>query len=63
LIIELDGAPHFGVLVDEYELQRTRYLEGLGLKILRFENRAVAHNLEFVLHRIAEELQRSERLP
>src|SRR5262245_36681985 len=56
LIVELDGAPHFSVLTDEYELERTRFLEGLGLRILRFENRTVKRDFPFVLHRIEEEL-------
>ena len=30
LIIELDGAAHFSILKEEYEAERTRYLEGLG---------------------------------
>src|SRR5690348_415260 len=28
LIIELDGAAHFSVLKEEYEAERTQYLEG-----------------------------------
>ena len=61
LIIELDGAPHFSDLREEYEIGRTRYLEGLGLRILRFENRTLRDNLPFVLHRIEEELRQSKR--
>ena len=61
LIIELDGAPHFSDLTEEYEVERTRYLEGLGLRILRFENRALRDNLPFVLHRIEAELRQSKR--
>src|SRR5262245_32460842 len=45
LIIELDGASHFSVLMEEHETERTRCLEGLGLRILRFENRALRQNL------------------
>ena len=60
LIIELDGARHFSVLMEEHEAERTRYLEALGLRILRFENRAL-RNLPFVLHRIEEELKQSKR--
>jgi very-short-patch-repair endonuclease len=61
LIVELDGAPHFSILKEDEEAERTRYLEGLRLRILRFENRVVRRDLEFVLHRIREELQRSKR--
>jgi very-short-patch-repair endonuclease len=61
LIIELDGKAHFSVLYQYYEVERTRYLEGLLLRILRFENRALRDNLPFVLHRIEEELRQSGR--
>ena len=63
LIVELDGAAHFSILKEDEEAERTRYFEGLGLRVLRFENRVVYRDLEFVLHRIEEELQRSKRLP
>jgi len=49
LIIELDGAPHFAPNVDEYETERTEYLESLGLRIIRFENKAVHDQIEMVL--------------
>src|SRR3977135_2186576 len=39
LVIELDGARHFSMTIDEYEMERTKYLEGLGLRVIRFENR------------------------
>jgi very-short-patch-repair endonuclease len=54
LIVELDGAPHFGPDVDEYELDRTRYLESLGLTIIRFENKALHDQIEMVLECIRE---------
>ena len=38
--------------VEEYEKRRTEYLEDAGLKILRFENRAIRENIEFVLETI-----------
>src|SRR5262245_38287940 len=63
LIVELDGAAHFSDLVEEYEAERTRYLERLGLRIIRFENRTLRQNLPFVLHRIEEQLRQSKRLP
>ena len=45
LIVELDGAAHFSILKEDEEVERTRYLEGLGLRILRFENRVVSPRL------------------
>ena len=52
LIIELDGAPHYGILDDNYDIERTKYLESLGFKILRFENRIILDNPEAALQSI-----------
>ena len=52
VVIELDGAPHSSFLANEYEKRRTRYLEEVGLRVIRFENQAVYKNLEFVLETI-----------
>jgi very-short-patch-repair endonuclease len=52
LVIELDGAHHFGYLTPEYDAHRTRYLEALGLKVIRFENKQVFRGLEYVLQAI-----------
>ena len=41
LIVELDGKRHFSMLLEDYEMERTRYLESLGLRMVRFENRVV----------------------
>jgi very-short-patch-repair endonuclease len=57
LVIELDGAPHFTPQVEEYEKRRTEYLEAAGLKVLRFENKAVRENIEFVLETIKQGLR------
>jgi len=52
VIIELDGAGHYNVIASEYDAQRTIYLEKLGMRVIRFENREVTENLEIVLDRI-----------
>src|SRR3989442_15358973 len=36
LVVELDGASHFSITIDEYEQERTRFLEKQGLKVIRF---------------------------
>src|SRR5215831_17213144 len=38
VVVELDGAPHFRVTSAEYQTERTKYLESLGIEIVRFEN-------------------------
>ena len=52
IAIELDGAPHFREPKAEYETARTAFLTGLGIAIIRFENRIVYENIEAVLETI-----------
>ena len=41
LVIELDGSQHYEVSGMEYDIARTRYLESLGLKVVRYSNREI----------------------
>jgi very-short-patch-repair endonuclease len=52
LIVELDGKRHYSVLREEFEIERTKYLERQNLRILRFENRVLSENAESVLETI-----------
>ena len=52
LIIELDGAVHLDFAQSNYDYERTQNLEGLGYKIIRFENKMVFENLTEVLKEI-----------
>ena len=52
LAIELDGSHHFKPEQMEYDMQRTVYLNNLGIKVLRFENKLVFQNLNGVLDMI-----------
>jgi len=52
LCIELDGQPHFTQSGKFRDLEKTGYLETLGISILRFENKLVFENLETVLNTI-----------
>ena len=52
VIVELDGAAHDGEEAAKHDAQRTKYLESLGLRVIRFENRLVFSDLEFVLEAI-----------
>jgi len=54
LIIELDGEVHNNPQAQEYDEKRTLYLEGLGYKVIRFENKMVFENLISVLAEISE---------
>src|SRR3954469_19902046 len=59
LAVELDGEPHFNVIRQELDAKRGRYLLEKGIVVLRFENRDVFENLEFVLEAIRKNFQRS----
>ena len=52
LVIELDGQPHFEENNIEYDLNRTKYLESLGLMVIRFENQEVLYDTDRVLKEI-----------
>ena len=52
LVIEVDGEIHF---IGDHPLkdkERQQILEGLGLSFLRFEDRDVRYNLDFVIQEI-----------
>lgn len=55
LIIELDGSQHLEQ--QEYDKERTKYLESLGYRVMRFWNNDVMNNLESVLTTIWDALQ------
>jgi len=47
LIIELDGSQHLEQ--EEYDEERTKYLESLGYKVIRFWNNDVTNNIDGVI--------------
>lgn len=49
LVIEIDGESHFSDEGKEYDYQRDNYLQGVGLKVLRFTNAQITENLDGVL--------------
>ncbi len=53
LAVELDGAVHFEPARAAYDAERTRALEALGIRMVRFENRAVFEQPDGVLAAIA----------
>jgi very-short-patch-repair endonuclease len=52
LIIELDGDPHGEYFKIQKDENRDKYLENLGFTVLRFENRFVFQEPEFVKNEI-----------
>jgi very-short-patch-repair endonuclease len=61
LIVELDGARHFSILREDYEAERSRYLQKQNLQILRFENRILRENAESVLETIREAIRKIQQ--
>jgi len=57
LVIELDGSQHFESDALAYDLERTKVLESLGLKVIRFDNSAVFENLNGVVSVILREVE------
>jgi very-short-patch-repair endonuclease len=54
LIVELDGSQHLEQ--EEYDAERTAFLESKGYKVLRFYNNDVMNNIDKVLEVIMENL-------
>ena len=52
LVVELDGSQHFDAAQATYDQRRSEYLEELGLKVLRFDDRQVLLELENVVEDI-----------
>jgi very-short-patch-repair endonuclease len=52
LAIELDGDPHGDYSVIQRDEEREKYLESLGIKFIRFENKMVFQEPEDVLNAI-----------
>ena len=48
LVIELDGDSHFAAGGQQYDSARTRVLESLGIRVLRFTNAEVMESFEAV---------------
>jgi len=57
LIIELDGEVHQNANAAEYDLERTKFLNSLGYKVIRFENKMVFDFLSSVLQEIKDNFQ------
>lgn len=49
LAIELDGEIHFTDAARDYDRERRLFLENCGIRVLRFENRLIFEDLDWVL--------------
>lgn len=57
LVIEIDGSQHYEKIHQQYDQKRDKYLKGLGLDVLRFNNLEVLEATETVLHIIECKIQ------
>ena len=58
LIIELDGDPHGDYQIIQKDEKRDKYLESLGFTVLRFENRFVFQDPEYLKDEIRKVLSK-----
>ena len=52
LVVEVDGETHIGEAAEEYDRERQKVIEQLGLKVIRVWNADVYQNIEGVLEHI-----------
>ena len=57
LVVELDGSQHYDPEEQKKDAERTRYLEGQGLKVLRFSNMDVIRKFRSVCEAIDMEVE------
>ena len=62
LIIELDGDPHGEYNKIQEDKNRDKYLENLGFTVLRFENRFVFQEPEYLISEIRKVINRKESI-
>ena len=58
-IVELDGSQHLEQ--EKYDKERTKYLESLGYKVIRFWNNEVTNNIDGVILAILHALEDETR--
>ena len=59
--IELDGEVHYNERAYEYDYERRLFLLHFGIKIIRFENKQVFEEREYIVHWIRESFGWKER--
>lgn len=50
--IELDGEVHFNEFAAEYDYERKLFLQHFGIKVIRFENKLVFDERDWVIQRV-----------
>ena len=57
LVVEIDGGQHFEDASIKYDEERTIFLNGLGIEVLRFTNDEVRNNFTEVCHSLDEKVR------
>jgi very-short-patch-repair endonuclease len=57
LCIEIDGGSHFETEQAKYDAVRTKFLEQMGYKVIRFTNEAVRYNIHAVVDEIIKQIE------
>lgn len=57
LAIEVDGDTHFTAEAIAYDEERTKFLEGMGIRVIRYTNDEVMHNAEGVYEDLKNQLE------
>lgn len=52
LVIEIDGSQHYDESGKTYDAERTVYLNGLGLRVIRYSNREIDREFSAVCQQI-----------
>ena len=52
LVVEVDGPQHFSKESKEYDEVRTKFLEGMNIKVIRFCNTEINNELNMVIQKI-----------
>ena len=63
LIIELDGSGHYEEAQEQYDRERTAYLERMGLHVLRFTNLDIARRFREVCECIHLKVEECRGIP
>ena len=56
LVIEIDGSVHDSLEAKVSDAERTEILQNYGLKVIRFSNKEVEENFEYVCRKINEQI-------
>lgn len=52
IAIELDGEIHQNIAIEQHDVEKEKYLNSVGIKVLRISNKVVFENIELVLEKI-----------